>query len=97
MSNLDMDPDEWLKELFEWEYCDECRGDERHHDAIPFMGNWFARCRETGEGTCRHCGLAIERGTPHPETDPDLVEWFHVEHGGITCGSASEDTLASPK
>jgi len=36
--------DEWLTRLFEDEYCGECGGDAPHHTAIPFMGNWFARC-----------------------------------------------------
>lgn len=45
MSNLIQDPTEWLTELFEYEYCDECGGDTEDHDAVPFMGNWFARCK----------------------------------------------------
>ena len=36
---------EWMRRLFEYEWCEECGGDERDHDAIPFMGNWFARCK----------------------------------------------------
>lgn len=44
MSNLPTPADEWLREQFEHEYCAECHGDERDHDAIPFLGNWFARC-----------------------------------------------------
>jgi hypothetical protein len=42
--NLNQEPAEWLKEQFEFEYCAECDGDAEHHTAIPFMGNWFARC-----------------------------------------------------
>lgn len=49
MSNLNQDPQEWAKELFEYEYCAECGGDETNHDIIPFFGNWFARCRITDE------------------------------------------------
>lgn len=26
-------------------YCDECGGDAEDHDAVEFMGNWFARCK----------------------------------------------------
>ncbi len=34
----------FLHELFEYEFCAECGGDAQHHTAVPFMGNWFARC-----------------------------------------------------
>ena len=44
MNILDISMEEWLKELFEHEYCAECGGDAEHHTAIPFLGNWFARC-----------------------------------------------------
>lgn len=43
--NLDTPPDEWLAEQFEYELCEECGADADEHDAIPFMGNWFARCQ----------------------------------------------------
>jgi hypothetical protein len=36
---------QFLSELFEYEYCAECGGDADDHDAIIVMGNWFARCR----------------------------------------------------
>jgi hypothetical protein len=42
--NLDQDPFEWLALLFRSEFCAECGGDAQHHTAIPFNGNWFARC-----------------------------------------------------
>ena len=45
MTNLDIPAEEWLKELFEYEYCAECGGDWFDHDAIAFMGNWLARCK----------------------------------------------------
>lgn len=40
------DPDGaiWLKQQFEHEWCAECGRDHRHHTAVPFMANWFARC-----------------------------------------------------
>lgn len=44
MSNLGTPSAEWLVELFEYEYCAECGGDADDHAAIPFLGNWFARC-----------------------------------------------------
>lgn len=44
MSNLVIDPFEWLKDQFEFEFCAECGGDEYDHFAIPFLGNWLARC-----------------------------------------------------
>lgn len=56
MSNLHIPPDEWLAELFESEYCAECSGDACHHTAIPFLGNWFARCNHAPAGD----------GTPNP-------------------------------
>lgn len=34
----------WLIEQFEFEWCAECGRDHRHHTAVPFLGNWFARC-----------------------------------------------------
>lgn len=42
--NLNEDPAEWLREQFRHEWCAECGRDHRHHTAIPFMGNWFAKC-----------------------------------------------------
>lgn len=47
---------EFLTELFECEYCAECSGDAEHHDAAPFLGNWFARCRYAPD----------DDGNPHP-------------------------------
>lgn len=44
MSNLATDPAEWLESLFEFEFCFDCGGDAQHHTAVPFIGNWFARC-----------------------------------------------------
>ena len=46
MSNLNIPPDVWLKEQFEYEYCAECGGDAEDHDAVPLLGNWFARCKK---------------------------------------------------
>lgn len=42
--NLTQAPEDWLHDLFEFEYCEECGGDAQHHTAVPFLGNWFARC-----------------------------------------------------
>ena len=39
--------EEWGKRLFEFSYCEECGGDYEDHDIIPFLGNWFARCKGT--------------------------------------------------
>ena len=36
--------EQFLTELFEFEYCAECGGDAPDHTPVPFMGNWFARC-----------------------------------------------------
>lgn len=45
MGNLDQDPYQWMTDLFVDENCAECHGDENDHNAIPFMGNWFAQCK----------------------------------------------------
>lgn len=44
MSNLKQDPQKWLAQQFECEFCADCGGDARHHTAVPVLGNWFARC-----------------------------------------------------
>jgi hypothetical protein len=54
MSNLTIPPADWLAELFEFEYCAECGGDAEHHTAIPFLGNWFARCDYPPNDTADH-------------------------------------------
>lgn len=48
--------DEWLRRLFEYEYCAECGGDAEDHEVCLVLGNYFARCKHdpfadtTGEG-----------------------------------------------
>jgi hypothetical protein len=39
-------PEIWLKELFEFAFCEECGGDSEDHEVciVPFIGNYFARC-----------------------------------------------------
>ncbi len=49
MGNLHIPPAEWLKELFQYQNCDECHRGARSHDAVPLLGNWFARCRPTNK------------------------------------------------
>lgn len=41
-----IDPQEWLKAFFEFEYCDECGGDADDHEVciVPGTGTYFARC-----------------------------------------------------
>ncbi len=34
----------WLRDMFEFENCCECGGDEKDHSAILLLGNWFALC-----------------------------------------------------
>ena len=34
----------WLKDLFEFENCEECGFDEKHHKVIMVLGNRFALC-----------------------------------------------------
>lgn len=43
--NLDIPPEEWMRELFEYECCAECGGDAGDHMAVPVAGNWFALCK----------------------------------------------------
>jgi hypothetical protein len=38
---------QWIKELFEYESCAECGGDESEHNVIEVMGNLFAVCTRT--------------------------------------------------
>lgn len=40
-------PEEWLADLFEFEFCPECGGDAEDHEVclVPGIGNFFARCR----------------------------------------------------
>ena len=83
MGNLDMDPQEWLEELFEYEYCDECGGDAPDHDAVGFVGNWFARCKpdavdrrgQDGPDNDDWISAAYEAGcdTRQPVTTQDLI------------------------
>ena len=42
-------PDEWLRRLFEFEYCPECGGDAEDHELciVPGMGTYFARCKRS--------------------------------------------------
>lgn len=65
MTNLVIPPDEWLAAQFEYIYCDECGDDERGHDAVPFMGNWFARCREDAVD---RCGVTQDEPVEHRAT-----------------------------
>ena len=49
---MDETPEEWLEQLFEYEYCAECGGDAEDHEVclVPGIGNYFARCKPPGEG-----------------------------------------------
>ena len=38
-------PNEWLRRLFEYEYCPECGGDAEDHEVWIVLGNYFARCK----------------------------------------------------
>lgn len=38
-------PEEWLRDHFSHQGCDECGAGAEAHEAILFMGNWFARCK----------------------------------------------------
>jgi hypothetical protein len=51
-------PNEWLRRLFEYEFCPECGGDAEDHEVciVLGIGTYFARCKlspfadTTGEG-----------------------------------------------
>jgi hypothetical protein len=47
---------EFLAELFEYEFCEECSGDAAHHTCLILFGNWFARCDYAPD----------DNGAPHP-------------------------------
>jgi hypothetical protein len=36
---------QFARELFEFNYCEECGGDERDHLPAEAMGGWFAYCK----------------------------------------------------
>jgi hypothetical protein len=41
--------EEWVEELFRYEYCDECGGDVEDHEPWFIMGHWFAHCKNAEE------------------------------------------------
>lgn len=45
-------PDEWINELFEFNFCDVCGGDVEDHEVclVPGMGTYFARCLRANGG-----------------------------------------------
>lgn len=67
--NLHIPSATWLAELFECEYCAECRGDAEHHTALPVFGNWFARCDHgpSDDGTPHLIIQAFHRTAGRPE------------------------------
>jgi len=42
-------PQEWLKEMFEFEDCDECGKGAEDHEVITVLGNYFAYCTSIGK------------------------------------------------
>jgi hypothetical protein len=62
MGNCDeVSPKQWLEEQFEFEWCEECGGDHRHHEAVGFLGNWFARCLYPMVGDEFHSKVKADR------------------------------------
>ena len=55
-------PEEWLEDLFEFEYCAECGGDAEDHEVciVPGMGTYFAHCNRA---VCE----AVSDDEPHNE------------------------------
>jgi hypothetical protein len=37
--------EEWATREFEFDDCEECGRGAEGHDIVPFLGNWFARCK----------------------------------------------------
>jgi hypothetical protein len=58
-------PDEWLRRLFEFEFCPECGGDAEDHEVciVPGIGTYFARCKRSpfadnsGEGVSNNAPI----------------------------------------
>ena len=69
MTNLGIPAAEWLEDQFRFEYCAECGRDAEGHDAIPFMGNWFARCKSVEDGDPEPPSLVPDEEY-FPEDDP---------------------------
>jgi len=48
----------WLKELFEFDYCAKCHGDEKDHDVIvDILGLYFARCKDNTKCHIEDCDI----------------------------------------
>lgn len=81
-------------------HCDECAAVEPADGFANAPGDWHSTTcslHMPDESVCIHCGLHIVHGVPHPDMEPDgTPDWYHVEHGGITCGSSSPDDVATP-
>jgi len=52
----ELSDDQWLTDLFEYEFCSECGGDAEHHRVILSpVGNRFAQCQyPRDEDGCRN-------------------------------------------
>ena len=40
-------PDDWLRRLFEFEFCAECGGDADDHIVSVVLGSYFAWCKRS--------------------------------------------------
>jgi hypothetical protein len=69
---MDETPEEWLEQLFEFEYCAECGGDAADHEVclVPGIGNYFARCKPKGEGAAATEHRGGPEGIGRPERLP---------------------------
>jgi len=72
-------PEEWLEQLFEFEYCAECGGDAEDHEVciVPGIGTYFARCKRT------YCDIMFD-DDPHKtaiDTAGRDVNQHHVRGG----------------
>ena len=48
---MDETPEEWLENLYEFEFCQECGFDAEDHEVciVPVTGSYFARCLRPNE------------------------------------------------
>lgn len=67
------DEAEFLAELFEFEFCDECGGDAEHHRVVyDPLGNLFAQCIYP---PCECCGRAAPEIVAFRREAGDDVFW----------------------
>lgn len=69
VGNLDIPPEQWMRELFEHQNCDECGKGAEYHDACFVMWNWFVKCRPDPVVT-GGAALGMSLVSPYPDVPP---------------------------